>query len=107
MVCRSLLAVFGPHPLADAVREALVARLSADDLLERNLLPQCFERSSDDRQAGKAAARMARLFVEAGRPELAAVFYRQLAGRFCAVGMPRRKNRPTTCGRARRRRSDS
>jgi len=79
---RAYLAVFGGMPSAERARDALVDRLSTDDLLERNLLLRARERSGDPAKAGNATARLARILREAGRPELAGAYYRQLAGRF-------------------------
>ncbi len=79
---RDFLAVFGAHPAAEAARDALVDRLTADDLLERHLLLAKRERSSDESQRAATAARLAKMLHDAGRPELAAVYYRQLAGSF-------------------------
>jgi outer membrane protein assembly factor BamB len=82
---RAFMGVFGSHPAADAARAALVARLGDEDLLERNLLLRKLERSGDDVQAATATAQMAQILRQAGRPELAAIYYRQLAGRFADV----------------------
>ena len=82
---RAFLGVFGSHPAAEAARDALAARLAGDDLLERNLLLRKRERSKDPVQAAAGAARMAQMLREAGRVELAAIYFRQLAGRFADV----------------------
>jgi len=82
---RSYLAVFGSSQSGQKAREALYARLSADDLLERNLLLRNLERSSDAAQAGRATAQLAKMLREAGRTELAGPYYRQLATRFADV----------------------
>ncbi len=82
---REFLSVFGAHPAAAQAREALLARLGRDDLLERNLLLRARERSSDPAVAGAAAAEMATLLAEADHADLAAIYYRQLAGRFADV----------------------
>ncbi len=82
---RAFLEIFGAHPAAEAARDALVTRLTSDDILERNLLLRPLERSGDDTRAGGAVARLAKMLREAGRPDLAAIYYRQLAGRFANV----------------------
>jgi outer membrane protein assembly factor BamB len=71
--------------LSEAARDALVSTLSNDDLLERNLLLRPRERSADPAQVAATTARMAAMLRDAGRIELAAVYYRQLAGRFAQV----------------------
>ncbi len=82
---RGFLGLFGAHPLAETVRDALVTMLSNDDLLERNLLMRPRERSGDLAQSAATTARMAQMLREAGRVDLAVVYYRQLAGRLAKV----------------------
>jgi outer membrane protein assembly factor BamB len=82
---RAFLGVFGSHPAAETARDALLSRLGGDDLLERNLLLRRRERSTDQAQVAATTARMAHLLRDAGRAELAAIYYRQLAGRFAQV----------------------
>lgn len=81
---RGFLNVFGDDAVADKARTALVGRLR-DELLECNLLLRSWEQSSDAAKAGGAVALMAQLLADARRPELAAIYYRQLAGRFAEV----------------------
>lgn len=81
---RAFLNVFGAEPASAQARGALVARLG-DELLECSLLLRPWERSTDEAQAGTATALMARLLGDAHRPELAAIYYRQLASRFATV----------------------
>ncbi len=84
-VLRSFVSVFGSLPVATTARTALVNKLAPDELLEQSLLLQNQILSSDDAVAGPAVARMAVALAQAGRPELAAVYYRQLAGRLADV----------------------
>ncbi len=77
--------IFGPQPAASGVRTALAERLTADDLLEQNLLLTDEILSPDDTQAGPATARMAMALRAAGRSEVAAVYYRLLNTRFADV----------------------
>ncbi len=64
---------------------ALVDKLSADELLEQNQLLQNDILSNNDAVAGPATARMAQALDDAGQHELAAVYFRQLNGRFANV----------------------
>lgn len=81
-----LLALFGSHPLADQIRERIVERLTAPDtMLEREQLLLRLTRSPDPARARAATARLAILLREARRPELAAIYYRQLAGELAAA----------------------
>jgi outer membrane protein assembly factor BamB len=82
---RGYLDVFGSHPAALAARDSLITHLTSDDLLERGLLLRKLERSNDELQVALATARLAKMLQQAGRADLAAVYYRQLAGRFAAV----------------------
>lgn len=82
---RVFATTFGFHPSAAAARDALVARLSNDELLERNLLLREGERSSDPAIAGQTTAALAKLLADAGREDLAAIYYRELANRFAEV----------------------
>ena len=82
---RGYLALFGTQPPAETARKSLVEQLTGDDLLERNLLLRKAERSTDEAQAGAATARLAKLLSDAGRAELAGIYYRLLAGRFAQV----------------------
>jgi outer membrane protein assembly factor BamB len=83
---RTFLNVFGSQPAAAGARDALVEKLTPDDLLEQNLLLVRQALSNQDAQAAPATARMALALRAAGQPLLAAVYYRQLAGRFAEVG---------------------
>ncbi|MBI3840169.1 MAG: PQQ-binding-like beta-propeller repeat protein, partial [Planctomycetia bacterium] len=82
---RTFIAVFGGHPAAEQARDALVSKLGANDLLEREMLLRNLERSTSEATAAGAVARLAQMMQEAGRGELAATYYRQLAGRFREV----------------------
>jgi outer membrane protein assembly factor BamB len=82
---RTFVAVFGGHPAAERARDALVARLGDNDLLEREMLLRNLERSTSESTAAAAEARLAQLMQQAGRHELAAIHYRQLAQRFAQV----------------------
>ncbi len=82
---RSFLGMFGPQPLAAAARDALFDKLTAADLLEKNLLLEDQVMSVHDAEAAPATARMARALQAAGRPELAAAYYRRLAELFADV----------------------
>jgi outer membrane protein assembly factor BamB len=82
---RGFLNVFGSQPAAGRARDALVARLGADDLLEKNLLLEQRAQSKTDAVAAEATARMAQALVSAGQTELAGAYYEQLAGRFAQV----------------------
>lgn len=76
-----LLALFGSHPSADEIREQIVQRLSGPDtMLEREQLLLQLLRSPEPARVRAAKARLAILLREARRPELAAIYYRQLAG---------------------------
>jgi outer membrane protein assembly factor BamB len=76
---RRFLKVFGTHPLADEARANLVAALAGNSYMERELLLRRLERSSDETRQHEAVARLAALFDEVRRPDLAVVYYRQLA----------------------------
>ncbi|HUY34739.1 MAG TPA: PQQ-binding-like beta-propeller repeat protein [Pirellulales bacterium] len=78
---REFLAYFGGHPLADAARARLAAKLiESDALLEAERLLRESERSSDPGRARAAVARLAELLARAGRDDDAACYYRRLAG---------------------------
>jgi outer membrane protein assembly factor BamB len=82
---RQYLAVFGSNPVAAVARAALLEKLDGDNLLECDALARQLQRSSSRGVAARATARMARLLVESGRADLAAVYYRQLADEFAQV----------------------
>ncbi len=77
--------VFGDQPAASSAQAALAGRLTADDLLEQNLLLEAQILSADNAVAGPATARMALALRAAGRSEVAAFYYRELNTRFADV----------------------
>ncbi len=81
-VLRAFIGIFGGQPAAAQARDALVEALSADEILEKNLLLERRLLSGSEAEAGSATARMAVALDAAGRPELAVVYYRRLAKRF-------------------------
>lgn len=81
------LAYFGSHPVGQAAREHLIARLvERDRLLEAELLLSRQARAAGTAEArGASMAALGEMLSEAGRYEDAAVCYRQLADRFADV----------------------
>jgi outer membrane protein assembly factor BamB len=84
---RDFLAYFANHPLADEARELLLASLDSGapaidngSLLERERLLRRLERSADPVRSRAATALLAKMFLDAGREEDAAGYYRRLAG---------------------------
>ncbi|MEX0676434.1 MAG: PQQ-binding-like beta-propeller repeat protein [Pirellulales bacterium] len=82
---RTFVSVFGSQPAAARAREALVEKLSPDDLLEKSVLLERQASSSNDAEAAPAVARLASALRAGGQANLAAVYYRQLAGPFAKV----------------------
>ncbi|HEV3025554.1 MAG TPA: PQQ-binding-like beta-propeller repeat protein, partial [Pirellulales bacterium] len=83
---REFLDYFGGHPLADAARERLAAKLiEKDACLEAERWLRELERSPDAERARAAAARMARLLLRAGRDDDAAGYYQRLANPWADV----------------------
>ncbi|MEX0977793.1 MAG: hypothetical protein WDZ48_03015, partial [Pirellulales bacterium] len=82
---RTFLNLFGSQPAAAGARDALAQRLSPDDLLELNLLLVKQMSSTSDSEAAPATARLALALRATSQPALAAVYYRQLVGRFADV----------------------
>ncbi len=62
-----------------------MGRLGGNDLLESESLVRSLDRAGSPEQAGAGVARLARLLADSGRADLAAIYYRQLAGRFAGV----------------------
>ncbi len=78
---KDLLALFGSHPAADEIRERIVSRLTTPDtMLAREQILLRLLQSPDPVRVRSAVARLAILLKDAQRPELAAIYYRQLAG---------------------------
>ncbi len=82
------LELFGGQPAAAAARLALVKRLDKGHLLECETLVRQIDESSPRADAVAAHVYLARLLVDAGRVELAAACYDELAGRLAdSVGV--------------------
>ncbi len=82
---RQFVAVFGTLPAATPARANLVLRLPGDDLLEADSLRRQLETSGAQAEAAAATAHLAKVADELGRADVAAVYYRQLAGRYATV----------------------
>ncbi len=80
-----MLQLFGSLPAGDEIRERLVSRLSGPDtLLQREQLLLRLLKSNDPTRVRAAVAQLASLLRNARRPDLAAIYYRQLAGPLAA-----------------------
>ncbi len=82
---RAFLTIFEGHSLANRAREALLAKLTNTDLLEADALLRKIERKGSAAQTAQGVARVAALLREAGRADVAAFYYDQLANRFASV----------------------
>ena len=82
---RQFVAVFGTLPAATPARANLALRLQGDDLLEADSLRRQLETSGAQAEAAAATAHLAKVADELGRADVAAVYYRQLAGRYATV----------------------
>jgi len=88
---RRFLSVFGSGPSAATAAGALVSRLGSDNVLECENWFRKLDSMGAAPQAMAAAARLAALLEKGDRPELAAIYYRQLADRFAQVAGPHGK----------------
>ncbi|MGC4004368.1 MAG: PQQ-binding-like beta-propeller repeat protein [Pirellulales bacterium] len=79
---RRYIALFGFHPTADAVREALIKSLGGEDPLRSETLLLTLSKSEDAVRRRRAAARLASLYQAADREDAAAVAYRTLRDRY-------------------------
>ncbi len=78
---RGFLSIFAEHPLANDARARLLASLGKDGrLLEKEILLLALRSGGSPAQSRRATAELALLLKDAGRPEEAVVFYRDLAG---------------------------
>jgi outer membrane protein assembly factor BamB len=83
---RAFLDAFGCHPLAEDARDALSqGLLSTGNLLEAELHLLELADSSVEARAAAATARLALMLVKTDRPDHAAIYYAQLAGRWADV----------------------
>jgi outer membrane protein assembly factor BamB len=84
---RDFVATFGGIPAATAARSALVDRLNADHLIECEALVRQIDQVSPSESVA-AHGHVARLLDEAGRPDLAAIYYDRLGGPLADVAGP-------------------
>jgi hypothetical protein len=77
---RGLLDVFGWHDSATTARIALLSRLESENLLESEVLLRQIERAASPAEVVSSTARLAQVLADAGRADLAAVYYGKLKG---------------------------
>ncbi len=82
---RKALALYGCHPASDVAREKLVALLGGERAIEREQLLHAQVQSTDAARVPGAVARLAQLYGNAQRPDLAANYYRQLTQRWADI----------------------
>ncbi|MGD9723397.1 MAG: PQQ-binding-like beta-propeller repeat protein [Pirellulales bacterium] len=85
---RQFLSVFGHSPAAMQARTQLLARLDSIQLLEAEALVRSIDRAGPTADNVAAHLRLAKLLDSAGRHDLAAVSYGQLAKRLADVAGP-------------------
>ncbi len=76
---------FGWHPSATAIRQELVARLDAKEVLPRENHLLQLAASPDSSIAGSAVAQLAQMHTATERPDAAASLYRRLGSQFATV----------------------